>query len=129
MIAAPAFPAPLAAEFSTAVPRGAVPVSASALLWRGLSVQTQVLALGDARFVELTPHEPLRAPNGLLYASKTPAAGDRLPADARLLGRFGGSQTQGFALGTGTRTPTSLWLFSLARGEVVGRADLTGAAR
>ena len=54
--------------------------------------------------------------------------GDRLPGDAQLLGRFGGSRTQGFPLKTGTSTPASLWLFSLARGEVVGRADLSGAA-
>jgi hypothetical protein len=124
---APDFPAPLANELRTPVPPAALTVAASDLLWRGLPILTRVLALGDTRYVELTVNEPLRAPDLLLYGSAAPAAGNQLPTDARLLGRFGGSRTQGFALGTSS--PTSLWLFSLAHGEVIGRASLAGAAR
>ena len=125
--AAPAFPAPLTRSTSHAVPRNALPVFDSALLWPGLALRTRVLVSGDQRYVQLVPHEPVREPDVLVYASAAPAAGDALPDDARLLGRFAGSRAQSFALGT--QTPDSLWLFSLAHGEVVGRANLREARR
>jgi hypothetical protein len=121
-VSTPAFPAPLAREFSPVVPEDALPVLESALLWPGLSVQTRVLTDAGALYLELMPHEAVRAPALMLYASMASAADASLPADARLLGPFAGSHKQAYALGP--NSPASLWLFSLAHGEVVARASL-----
>jgi hypothetical protein len=125
--AAPAFPAPLAQTVSHAIPARALSIFDSALLWPGLALQTRVLVSGDQHYLELVPHRPLRAPDVLLYRSARPATGDALPDDVQLLGRFTGSHRQAFALDAGI--PTSLWLYSLAHAEVVGRADLGEARR
>jgi hypothetical protein len=123
---APDFPAPLraAARARTArPPAAALSLFESALLWPGLRLRTRIFLQDDRRFLELAPDEALRSPDVLLYASDAPAAGDALPADARLLGRFGGSRPQTFALDV--PRAASLWLFSLAHGRVLSRADLT----
>ena len=74
------FPAPLASGLSDAVPPDALSVFDSALLWPGLAVQTRVLISGDARYVELIPHEPVREPDMLRVSDfqKTTKAGVKL---------------------------------------------------
>ena len=123
----PNLPPALGQAVSHFVPAGALPVFESALLWPGHRLHTRVLLSGKHQILELTAAEPLRAPDVLLYASNAGVTDAALPAGAQLLGRFAGSRPQHFALGE--RVPASLWLYSLAHGEVIARADLAGAQR
>ena len=115
-------PSPLEREMVKVYPSKPFPLHESALTWPGLKLHTKIWLHDERRYLELSPHEPLRSPDVLLYASEQPAGAKALPNDARLVGRFAGSRAQTFELPA--ELPASLWLFSLAHGEVLGSADL-----
>lgn len=82
---------------------------------------------GDGQ-LELRPRRPLDRPELLLYWIPGALDGDRLPGDARLLGRVTGTHAQRFSLPRGGGAG-SLVLFSLGHGTIVASARLEPAAR
>lgn len=113
----PTLPAPLAAS---ARPAGA-PLSSSDTLWTGAALRTE-------RFPELlllSPLEPLRVPDPLLYFSATAPEGEALPEHARLLGAVSDAPEQPFPLPA--EAQGHLILYSLGHDRVVAHAALGGA--
>lgn len=123
----PTLPAALRAPGTAQLPDPVRPIFESALVWKGLPIQTRVVVANGRQFLELNPHVPIRAPSLLLYRSNQPGSGPDLPGDAQLLGHFGGSAIQHYELDS--PTPASLWLFSVADGEVLGSGDLARPPR
>lgn len=123
----PMLPAALLAPGTVPLPDPVRPIFESALVWKGLPIQTRVVVAKGRQFLELDPHVPIRAPSLLLYRSNQPGSGPDLPGDAQLLGHFGGSEIQHYELDS--PTPASLWLFSVADGAVLGSGDLARAVR
>lgn len=90
--------------------------------WDGLPLRAELFV--DA--VRIVPLEPLRLPNPLLYRSKSYPVGDRLPADARLLGPLSDAAPQVFPLDVPVESGFVI-LMSPITGRVHGSVSLEAA--
>jgi hypothetical protein len=94
-------------------------------LWQPLTIRTRLFT-GDAAgpVVEIAPLADLARPDVLVYWSADPVA-DRLPEDARWLGRLAGTAPRRFALPVGARVDAGrLHLYSLGHAQWLGSAAL-----
>lgn len=110
----PTLPAPVSAA---ALPAGP-PLSVDEALWTGASIRT-------ARYAEavvLSPLEPLRMPDPLVYLAASAPAGEALPQGARLLGSLSDAANQPFPVPANAQG--HLIVYSLAHDRVVAHAAL-----
>jgi hypothetical protein len=114
-----ALPPPLAAG----APSASAPLWSAADRWIGAVIATTL----HPDQVVLTPIEPLRRPDCLLYWSPRPAEGDGLPGGAVLLGAISGDAGQHIPLPAAARADDGvLLIYSLGHSTVVASLALGG---